>query len=461
MEMTLKEICDITGGILLCGDPSLVIRHVSFDSRLMLGDDIFVPTAGARVDGHDYIDSAFANGAAATFTSRSGKLTGTRPTVYVPDTLAALQALGAWHRQQYKGRVIGITGSVGKTTTREMTKAALSAGGSVTGSEKNMNSQLGTPAVLCHMDQEAERAVMEMGISEPGEMSRLVQMVHPNTVIVTNIGVAHIEYLGSREGICREKMHIADELGADDYAIINGEEPLLLPYKKQLPCHVLTYGLHPEMDVYAEDIEEGDGVSFTAVIRIPAGGRIEFPVSLSVPGIHNVMNALAALAAAWTEGVNPRKAAEALSTFGGFKRRLERVSIGGLKVIDDSYNAGPPSMKAALAVLAKASGGKRIAMLADMLELGEEAEALHREVGAYAAGLDIDLYITLGQLIRSLEEPLIQARRPVFHCDSWEEAEAKAVQLAEKGDVLLLKGSNIMNLDKVLEALKKEEKFLE
>lgn len=461
MELTIREICSIVGGILLCGDADTVIRHVSFDSRKMEGDDLFVPTIGARVDGHDFIEGAFANGAAATLTSRTGKVTGTRPYVFVQDTQRALETLGKYYRHLFKGRVIGITGSVGKTTTRELTKAALSAGGSVTGSMKNMNSQIGLPVVLCHMDHDADYAVMEMGISDPGEMRPLVDMVQPHTVIVTNIGVAHLEHLGSREGICREKMHIADDLGPEDTAILNGEEPLLIPYQKSLPCRVLTFGLHADMNVYAENIRDEETASFTACFKVPAGGVREIPLTLSIPGVHNVMNALAALAAAWAEGIRPEKAAEAVSRYGGFSRRLERVQIGSLKLIDDSYNAAPPSMKAALAVLTKARGKKRIALLADMLELGPEEAAMHREVGEYAAGLPgIDLFITLGSLIRNLEQPLVEARRPVFHCNTTEEAVERLTRLAEPGDVVLLKGSNGMRLDQVREALTKQEKFI-
>ncbi len=461
MDLSVREVTAIVGGILLCGDGEIRLRHVSFDSRNMLGDDLFVPTIGARVDGHDYIENAFENGAVATLTARRGKVTGARPHIFVQDTQKALEALGKHFRSLYKGRVIGITGSVGKTTTREMTKAALSAGGSVTGSMKNMNSQIGTPVVLCHMDQNADRAVMEMGISDPGEMLELVDLVHPQVALVTNIGVAHLEQLGSREGICREKMHICDGLGPEDTVILNGEEPLLVPYKDQLSCRVLYYGLHPERDVYAKDIRDEDPVRFTAVFRVPAGGQLEVPVTLSVPGIHNVMNALAALTVAWAEGIKPEKAARALEGFGGFSRRLERMNLGGLKVIDDSYNAGPPSMKAALQVLAKAKEGRRIALLADMLELGEDEALLHRQLGEFARDLKIELFITLGSLVRNLEEPLVQARRPVFHCDTPEQAAERVIRLARKGDTVLLKGSNSMRLDKVLEAIKVSEKFKE
>ncbi len=459
MRNTLREICDITSGELIWGDPGTVVRHVGYDSRQMLGDDLFVPTIGARVDGHDFIDKAFAAGAAATLSSRPGRITEAGPIIQVKDTQAALEALGRHYRSLYKGRVIGITGSVGKTTTRELTKAALSAGGSVTGSTKNMNSEIGLPVVLCHMDQAAERAVIEMGVDAPDDMPRLVELAHPKTAVITNIGVAHIEYLGSREGIRNEKIRITAELGPDDWAVLNGDEPLLKECRGKLPCRILFFGLDPENDLSAKEIREGDQVSFTAVLKEESGVR-EFPVRLSVPGVHNVMNALAALGAAAAEGIDPEAAAAAMSGFTGFSRRLEKLKIGGLNVIDDSYNASPPSMKAALTVLEKASGKRRIAVLADMLELGETEAELHQAVGEFAAERKIDVFITLGKLVRHLEEPLIRAGREVHHFDRWEDAETCAVRLAENGDVLLLKGSNIMKLDLLLDKLKKEEKFL-
>ena len=460
MLNTLREICEITGGRLTFGDPDTVVRHVGYDSRQMLGDDLFVPTIGARVDGHDFIDKAMAAGAIATLSSRPGRVTELGAVITVDDTQEALEALGRHYRSLYRGRVIGITGSVGKTTTRELTKAALSAGGSVTGSTKNMNSEIGMPVVLCHMDQSADRAVIEMGVDAPDDMPRHVELAHPKTAVITNIGVAHIEYLGSREGIRNEKIRITSELGPEDWAVLNGDEPLLRECEASLPCRrILYFGLSPENDLYAKDIEKGDTVSFTAVLRQPEGEK-EIPVKLSVPGVHNVMNALAALGAAVAEGVDPEKAAAAMSQFTGFTRRLEKLKIGGLNVIDDSYNASPPSMRAALEVLEKASGKRRIAVLADMLELGETEAKQHREVGEYAAERKIDLFITLGKLIRHLEEPLIKAGREVHHFDRWEEAEACVTELAENGDVVLLKGSNIMNLDKLLAKLKTEEKFI-
>ncbi len=453
MELSIQQICEITHGTLLCGDGGTMIRRLSFDSRDIPGDCLFIPTIGARVDGHDFIGGAFDKGAAAALTSRGDVIRPDKPHVLVADTQKALEALGAYARSRFRGPVVGITGSVGKTTTRELTKAALSAGGRVTGTMKNMNSQIGTPVVLYHMDQDADRAVMEMGISEPGEMKDLVNMVHPTLAVVTNIGVAHIEHLGSREGICAEKMHITDELGPEAWAVLNGDEPLLKAYREKLPCRVLTYGMQDDNDLTARDIEEGDGVRFTAVFNSALTGYREVPVTLMIPGLHNVMNALAALGAAWALGIDPALAALSMGTFSGFSRRLERKRLGGLTLIDDSYNASPPSMKAALDVLDKTSGRKKIALLADMLELGDDAPALHREVGVFAAGLSIDTFILYGRLVCEMAAPLLDAGKTVMLCATREEALQKAIETAAAGDVLLLKGSNSMGLDKIAAAL--------
>lgn len=455
MNLTIREIAEITGGKILCGDEETRLRHLSFDSRDIPEDCLFIPTIGARVDGHDFIAGAFEKGALAALTARGDIIRPDRAHILVKDTQKALEALGRYHRSLFKGTVTGITGSVGKTTTRELTKAALSAGGTVTGTMKNMNSQIGTPVVLAHMDLNAERAVMEMGISEPGEMRDLIDLVHPTMAVVTNIGVAHIEYLGSREGICEEKMHIADELGPDNWIILNGDEPLLKQAGSRLSCRVLYYGFSPENDLYAVDINETDGISFTAVLKKDGEDALRIPVVLRIPGRHNILNALAALGAAWAEGIDPFAAARAMGEFEGFSRRLERIRLGNLLVIDDSYNASPPSMEAALSVLEKAEGARRIAVLADMLELGEGAERLHREVGSFAANREIDFFLLIGELVSQMEEPLQKAGKNYIRCRDWQEGEEALTGMLKAGDTVLLKGSNGMRLDLLLAALKK------
>lgn len=464
MEYTVRQIAEITGGKLLYGDPETLLHHITFDSRAMLGDDLFVPVAGERVDGHRFIGGAFACGATASLTAHedavpSGDaLPAGRAVILVDDTLAALQTIGRYHREHaLKMPVVGVTGSVGKTTTREMTMAALSAGGRVTGSIKNMNSQLGVPVTLCHMDETADLAVAEMGISLPGEMERLTAMVQPDIVLVTNIGIAHIENLGSREGICREKMKIADRLPEGGAAVLNGDEPLLRSYAENKPFRTVFYGLGPDCEVTAKDVDLGESASFTAVFAPSLGGeKKEVFVQLTVPGEHHVMDALAALAAAAVLGVDLEAAAAELASFGGFSRRWERVRLGGLQLIDDSYNANPVSMKASLASFARVAAKRRIAVLADMLELGPESPAMHGDVGGFAASLPIDIYITYGTDIAKADAALAAAGRTVLHAQDAEDAARIACEVAADGDAMLLKGSNSMRLDVVRRRLTEE-----
>ena len=466
MEYSVGQICEITGGRLLKGDPAAVLRHVSFDSRTMLGDDLFVPVPGEKVDGHRFISGAFACGAAASLTSREDALPAGdalpegRAVILVDDTFEALQTLGRYRREQeLKMPVVGITGSVGKTTTREMTAAALSAGGRVTASVRNMNSQLGVPVTLCHMDETADYAVAEMGISMPGEMERLVRMVRPDVAVVTNIGVAHIENLGSREGICREKMKITDLLPSGGAAVLNGDEPLLRAYAADKHFRSVFYGLGRDCEVTAKDVILGESASFTAVFAPSLyGEEKEVFVQLTVPGEHHVMDALAALAAAAVLGIDPQAAAAELASFGGFSRRWERIPLGGLLLIDDSYNANPVSMKASLASFARVSAKRRIAVIADMLELGPEGPAMHREVGEFAAGLPVDVFVTVGTAVEETDAALAAGGKNVLHAADAEEAARILLKIASDGDAVLLKGSNSMHLDLVRKALSEEMK---
>ena len=409
---------------------------------------------------------AFACGAAASLTAKEeavpagDALPDGCAVILVEDTFAALQTVGRYHREQeLKMPLVGVTGSVGKTTTREMTMAALSAAGRVTGSIRNMNSQLGVPVTLCHMDATADFAVAEMGISMPGEMDRLAAMVQPDVVTVTNIGVAHIENLGSREGICNEKMKIAKHLPEGGAVILNGDEPLLRTWSEGKPVRTVFYGLGADCDVTAKDIVLGESAAFTAVFAPSlCGERKEVFVQLTVPGEHHVMDALAALSAAAVLGVDLEDAAAELASFGGFARRWERIPLGGLLLIDDSYNANPVSMKASLASFSRVAAKRRIAVIADMLELGPDSPAMHREVGEFAAELPVDLYLTVGTAMQEADAALAAAGRTVLHAADSQAAAETLLAVAADGDAVLLKGSNSMHLDIIRRRLAEEMK---
>ena len=448
-NITIRQILEATGGKLLCGPADLPVENICIDSRKAAGNDIFVPMTGERTDGHRFIEKAFENGCTATFTSEHDAREDTRPWIRVEDTVKALQDLGFYLRGRLHMPFVGITGSVGKTSTRNMVTAALAASLRVTSTEGNSNGQLGVPVTLGRMDEDAEIAVLEMGMSLPGEMARIARIARPDLAVFTNIGVSHIENLGSQEAILREKMHIADGFGPENTLILNEDDPLLRGAEGPGGCRVLRYGTAKTADCRAEDLRETDsGSRFT--FCSPAG---KLPVELSVPGRHNVSNALAALTVTMAVGADLPAAAEALAAYGGAPRRLQRIRLSGFTVIDDSYNASPDSMRAALEVLKGSSGGRRIAVLADMLELGERAPEFHREVGGFAAGR-ADLVAAIGPLSVHLADGAEAAGVPVLRFSGNDEASRYLRGALQPGDTVLLKGSNGMHLEEVLSALR-------
>lgn len=449
-HVTVADIVKAVGGRLLCGSPETPVRHISLDSRTMQGDDLFVPIIGAKVDAHRFIEGAFTAGAVAAFTSEDDAKEDSHPWIRVADTVRALQDLGAWYRQFLKMPVVGVTGSVGKTTTREMISAALSARFSVTGTTGNSNGQLGVPIMVCQADLSAGAAVLEMGISEPGEMPRIARVARPDVAVVTNIGVSHIENLGSREGICREKMQITGNFGRQQVAVLNGDEPLLAAYREGASFRTVFYGMGPENDYRAEQVRLENG--WTYFTAVTPSGSLE--VSLQVPGQHNVRNALAALAAAEQLGVPAEEAAARLAQYSGFARRLQIYSQDGVTLIDDSYNASPESMQAALQVLSdQTATGRRAAVLADMKELGPDSPAFHRQVGEFAAQCPVDQFFLVGDLIRHLGKVLEEAGKPVCYCASNSEAVKELKGWKQTGDVILFKGSNSMKLGEIIQEL--------
>ena len=393
MENTrVKDIVEAVGGTLLCGDPETPIAHISIDSRTMKGQDLFVPIIGEKVDAHRFIGQAFEQGAAAVFTSRHDRMESDRPWIQVEDTRAALQALGAWYRGRMKLPLVGITGSVGKTTTREMIAAALGAGFSVYKTPGNSNSQVGVPITITEIPPDAQ-----IGMSEPGEMTRIAKVAQVDQAVMTNIGVAHIEQLGSRENILAEKLHIQDGMKEGGILYVNGDDDLLKNVKARPGCRTIIYGTGPDCDYRGEEIGLSGGFPVFTAVRRQTGERVR--VRLHVYGNHMILNALAALAVASENGIPMEKAARALEAFNGLKGRQQIHHAGGITIIDDSYNASPVSMKAGIQVLCDMEvSGRRAAVLADMKELGPETREYHRQVGHFLAEHPVDLVVLLGDL---------------------------------------------------------------
>lgn len=448
MRVKLSDIVKATGGQLLCGAEETVITSFFTDSRQAKAGAMFVPIRGERTDGHAYIAAALEGGAAASFTDHPLP-PGEKPLVLVKDCREALQKAAAWYREQFSIPVVGITGSVGKTTAKEMVAQALTAKFRVLKTAGNQNSQVGVPITVCGLKKEHTAAVVEMGVSMPGEMARIAAVVKPTCAVMTNIGVSHIEFMKTRENILQEKAHIADYLTWSGTLFVNGDDDLLPTLRESLGNKVVTFGLGPQCDWRGSDLREADkGTFFTCTS--PTGEKTELFVPAA--GEHNVRNALAAMAVARFLEVPAQDAVRALSAYKSPAMRQQVLEVNGLVLIDDSYNASPDSMRSALDVLVtRQVPGRRIAVLADMLELGDFSRQGHREVGEYARQKGVDLVLGVGPLSQDIVAGYGDAG---LWFPENQQAIAWLQAHLQQGDALLIKGSRGMQTDEIVAALK-------
>lgn len=462
----IRDIVEAVSGTLAWGDEEVYVSHVSTDSRKVNKDTLFVPIIGERVDAHRFIPDVLEQGAACVFSS-DHTVQGTKGAcIYVDDTLCAMQQLAAWYRSLFTLPVIGISGSVGKTTTKEMIAAVMETKYRTLKTYKNLNSQIGVAQMMFELEEDTELAVIEMGISMPGEMDRLADIVRPSCAVLTNIGVSHIGNLGSRENICAEKGKIITHMpqGGRLYICGNGDMiPLTgehVPYERcQGRCETVYYGTESGCVYYGDTMEADEsGQHFT--FHSPAGAE---NVSLSVMGVHNVNNAIVALALAEQFDVPMPGALQALQQYKPIDMRGVIHSVRGAHVIDDSYNASPDSITSNLRALFDYPGaGRRIAVLADVLELGKDSEELHRGIGRYIVeesqkGRELAYLITVGKEAACIGAVVKEySRIPVVCCDSREQAVQEVQQRMQQGDWILVKGSRGMQMDQVVEQLIKE-----
>ncbi len=444
---TLKEIAEYTGGTLF-GDGDVAVSAFCTDSREAGPGKMFVPIRGERTDAHRFIPNVFAAGAAATF-SEFPIPDAAGPVVVVPEPKKALQDVAARYRDRFSIPFVGITGSVGKTTTKEMVALALSAGKRVLKTAGNANSQIGLPLTVLRVDETHEAAVLELGMSMPGEMARIAAVARPTLAIMTNIGVSHIEYLKTRENILAEKLHIADYLPENGLLLVNGDDDLLSTLESGRR-RVVRFGLSPYCDWRAEDLS-GDACG-TRFLCVHPGGRLA--VDVPAPGEHMVRNALAALAAADALGVDLADAADAISRYEPPEMRQRVFESDGVTVIDDTYNASPDSARAALSILGSLKvTGKKYAVLADMLELGAFAERGHFETGKAARALGADALFGVGPLSKHTVEGFGAGGR-------WfptnEEAADCLLEVLRAGDAVLVKGSRGMHTEEIVQRISEE-----
>lgn len=447
MRLTLSEIAAFCGGTLV-GDGNTEVTAFYTDSRQTQPGMMFVPIRGENTDAHRFIPQVFEAGAAATF-SEVQLENPAGPVVYVKDSRVALQAVAAGWRERFSVPVIGITGSVGKTTTKEMVALAVSAGLKTMKTAGNANSQVGLPITVMRLELEHEAAVVEMGVSMPGEMERIAKVAKPTIAVMTNIGVSHIEFLKTRENILAEKFKIADYLPVGGTVFVNGDDDLLSTLQSTEEKKIVRFGLGENCDWRAVELDADiSGTRFTCM-----HGAEKIPVYVPIAGEHNVRNALAALAVADAVGVKMEDAVRAITQYEPTARRQQIKEANGVTLIDDTYNANPDSMRAALRILSTLkTEGTKYAVLADMLELGDHSVQAHLGVGAFAAENGPDMLVGIGPLGKYIVEGFNKPENSVWFATNAEAIEWLKVHV-QPGDAVLCKGSLSMRTDEIIKAL--------
>ena len=395
LSLNCGEIVNATGGRLICGDTKLKIPDITTDSRKINQGELFVPIVGEKFDGHDFISKAFESGASAVLTHKDAEPVPGKVIIRVEDTLKALGDLASYYRRKFNIPFIGVTGSVGKTTTKDMIADVLGQKFNVLKTAGNFNNEIGLPLTMFKLDGFHQAAVIEMGMSGFGEIRRLTSIVRPSVAVITNIGLSHIEKLGSRQNILKAKMEILDGLEDGGLVVLNGDDNLLFGMKDLLKFRTVFYGIGEGLDYQAYNIKSaGEHGTF---FEIAVGNR-EYKVHIPAPGVHNVYNALASIAVGLELNVPFEKILEGVKQFNTGNMRMNIISHNDYKIINDAYNASPQSMEAALDVLRDMGSNRRkIAVLGDMLEMGEWAPKAHMDVGKSAASKGIDYIITLGE----------------------------------------------------------------
>ena len=459
-NLTPERIAAWTGGIYTGNAASRMIgiTDIVIDSRKAVPGCVFAAIRGERSDGNAFIPQAAAAGAVCVLTEETPgeALQEACPAlgfVTVASVTEAIKKIARGILDILRVPVVGIIGSVGKTSTKEMTAAVLSQKYRVLKTEGNYNNEIGLPLTVFRLTEADEIAVLEMGINEFGEMDRLAAVARPQTCIFTNIENVHLEFLGDRDGVFRAKTEVFAHMDPGGTVIINGEDDKLSAIRDVNGIRPIRYGWNPDFEIWADEIRP-DGLDGTFADLHLDGETVR--VRIPQPGRHVVLNAMAAAAAGLYYGLEPEEIREGIASCGEVSGRFHRVVLDHAVIIDDCYNAGPASMKASLSVLQHA-GGRRVAILGDMFELGEQEAALHAEVGAFAAGLDLDAVWCAGTLARHIADAVSSAGGSISDIRHFETKEALSEmlpQLVRPGDTILVKASNGMHFGEVVDLLR-------
>lgn len=448
--MSLREIAAACGGQYF-GDAGRLdekVTSVTIDSRKTEEDCLFIPIRGARVDGHSFIPQVMEKGALCTLSEEVLEVS--HPYILVDSCQQALKDLAEHYRKALDIKVVGITGSVGKTSTKEMIASVLSQKYRVLKTAGNFNNEIGLPLTIFNIREEHEIAVLEMGISDFGEMSRLARMARPDICVITNIGLCHLENLGDRDGILKAKTEMFAYRNPGATIILNGEDDKLQKVKEWEGYKPLYFGLSAGFDAYADDIRSLSLKGISCTLHL---GEDTLSVMIPIPGRHMVYNALAGALVGRSMGLTLTQIKAGIENLVPVSGRNHLIETEKLLIIDDCYNANPISMRASLDVLASADS-RKVAVLGDMFELGENEKKLHYEVGAHAAKGRIDLVVCIGKLSKETAKGVEDAKGTVVHFDTKADFLARAEKLLQKGDTVLVKASHGMEFPEIVEKLK-------
>lgn len=436
----------------------LEFTGITTDSRNVKPGELFIALVGEIFDGHDHCLKALEAGAKGVVISKDVKLPEGTICYKVQDTLKALQDIAGFYRQQFeKLTVIGLTGSNGKTSTKDYLAACLAVKYNVVKTQGNFNNEIGLPKTLLNIQPDTDIAVVEMGMRGLGQIAALCAIAKPDSGLITNVGETHMELLGSMENIGLAKSEIVENLTADGFAVLNGDNAYVMKAKEKTAARVVTFGFGESCDYRGEELEVAvGGTCFTCVERA-TGKRVR--VRLAQVGQHNAYNALAAMAMSACYGVTIEASAAALAAAQLSGARQQMVQLQGITFINDSYNASPASMDSALKILHETKkglppGSKAIAVLADMLELGAVSQNAHERVGRWAVDSGADAILAYGQEASYLVAAALQAGGMAMHFADRDTCGEELQRIAKPGDVVLLKGSNSMGVGKLLELFK-------
>lgn len=454
--MTIREILSAVGGRIL-GDfvtLDMEIPKIETDSRTIRPGSLFVPLIGDQFDGHAYINSALEGGAAACLTQREREsyLPG-KCYIKVDSTARALRDLAVYYKKKFTLPVVAVTGSVGKTTTKDMVAAVLGERYRVLKTEGNLNTDIGTCMTIFRLNRDTELLVLEMGMNHTGEIEVMSAIAEPDVCLITNIGDSHIEFLGSRENILKAKCEIFSHAKPGCLAILNGDDELLAGLRGKLPCRTLWIGAKPELDYTADHLTSDGKASMSCTVKTP---HITCGVDIPALGSHMIYPTLMAIAVGEHFGVPQEALCRGVQHFAPTKMRMNILQRqDGITILDDTYNANPQSMRAAVEVLSKTQGARKIAVLGDMFELGALAPALHAGVGAYLGKAGVDCLVAVGELAEHIYSAARESQVPEVY---WRATKEEALPVLEHvltpGSTVLVKASRGMAFEELVEHLK-------